>query len=131
MKYLLDTHVILWSAIEPERLGSHIVSMLENEKNELWFSPISIWEILVLAEKGRIQVKGPPEDFVRKIIQHLPLKEAKLNSEIAIESRKVKLPHQDPADRFLAATAIIYGLTMITADKRLIDSRQFPVVDIC
>ncbi len=130
MKYLLDTHVILWSAIEPERLGNHVVRVLENKENELWFSPISIWEIQVLAEKGRIQVKGTPEDFVRKIIEYLPLKEATLNSEIAIESRKVKLPHQDPADRFLAATAIIYGLTMITADKRLIDSGQFPVVDM-
>jgi len=128
VKYLLDTHVILWSAIEPERLSSSVVSLLQNEENELWFSPISIWEILVLAEKGRIQIKATPESFVRNIIEHLPLKEAMLNSEIAIESRKVKLHHQDPADRFLAATAIIYGLTMITADKRLIDSGQFPVL---
>jgi len=133
LKLLLDTHVILWSAAEPEKLPSKIAEELEKELNELWFSPISIWEILLLAEKGRVVIKADHEKSIRKMFKKLPFREAVINQEVAIQSRKINLPHQDPADRFLAATAIVYDLTLVTADRRLIDAKGFPVlpVQIC
>lgn len=133
MKFLLDTHVILWSAAEPEKLPSKIVEELEKELNELWFSPISVWEILLLAEKGRVVIKADHEKSIRKMFKKLPFREAVINQEVAIQSRKINLPHQDPADRFLAATAIVYDLTLVTADRRLIDAKGFSVlpVQIC
>ena len=132
MKLLLDTHVILWSAAEPEKLPSKIAEELEKELNELWFSPISIWEILLLAEKGRVVIKADHEKSIRKMFKKLPFREAVINQEVAIQSRKINLPHQDPADRFLAATAIVYD-TLVTADTRLIDAKGFSVlpVQIC
>lgn len=133
MKFLLDTHVILWSAAEPEKLPSKIVEELKKELNELWFSPISVWEILLLAEKGRVVIKADHEKSIRKMFKKLPFREAVINQEVAIQSRKINLPHQDPADRFLAATAIVYDLTLVTADRRLIDAKGFSVlpVQIC
>ena len=133
MKLLLDTHVILWSAAEPEKLPSKIAEELEKELNELWFSPISVWEILLLAEKGRVVIKADHEKTIRKMFKKLPFREAVINQEEAIQSRKINLPHQDPADRFLAATAIVYDLTLVTADRRLIDVKGFSVlpVQIC
>jgi len=133
LKLLLDTHVILWSAAEPEKLPSKIAEELEKELNELWFSPISIWEILLLAEKGRVVIKADHEKSIRKMFKKLPFREAVINQEVAIQSRKINLPHQDPADRFLAATAIVYDLTLVTADRRLIDAKGFSVlpVQIC
>lgn len=133
MKLLLDTHVILWSAAEPEKLPSKIAEELEKELNELWFSPISVWEILLLAEKGRVVIKADHEKSIRKMFKKLPFREAVINQEVAIQSRKINLPHQDPADRFLAATAIVYDLTLVTADRRLIDAKGFSVlpVQIC
>lgn len=133
MKLLLDTHVILWSAAEPEKLPSKIAEELEKELNELWFSPISVWEILLLAEKGRVVIKADHEKSIRKMFKKLPFREAVINQEVAIQSRKINLPHQDPADRFLAATAIVYELTLVTADRRLIDAKGFSVlpVQIC
>ena len=130
MKLLLDTHVILWSAAEPEKLPSKIAEELEKESNELWFSSISVWEILLLAEKGRVVLKGDHEKSIRKMFKKLPFREAVINQEVAIQSRKINLPHQDPADRFLAATAIVYDLTLVTADRRLIDAKGFPVLPI-
>lgn len=130
LKLLLDTHVILWSAAEPERFSTKVAEELENELNELWFSPISVWEILLLAEKGRVVLGADNENSIRKIFQRLPFREAAINQEVAIQSRYVDLPHQDPADRFLAATAMVYDLTLVTADKRLISSKQFPVLTI-
>ena len=133
MKLLLDTHVILWSAAEPEKLPSKIAEELEKESNELWFSPISVWEILLFAEKGRVVIKADHEKSIRKMFKKLPFREAAINQEVAIQSRKINLPHQDPADRFLAATAIVYDLTLVTADRRLIDAKGFSVlpVQIC
>ncbi len=84
MRLLLDTHVILWSAVEPEKIPSKVCEELESESNELWFSPISVWEILLLAEKGRIELKGDHKKCIRKMVQELPLREAVINQEVAI-----------------------------------------------
>jgi PIN domain nuclease of toxin-antitoxin system len=130
VKLLLDTHVILWSAAEPERLPREVAEELEDESNELWFSPISVWEILLLAEKGRVVLKGDHEKGIRTLFQRLPLREASINQEVAIQSRYVALPHQDPVDRFLAATAMVYGLTFVTSDSRFLNAKTFSVLAI-
>ncbi|MBW2079268.1 MAG: type II toxin-antitoxin system VapC family toxin [Deltaproteobacteria bacterium] len=130
MNLLLDTHIILWSAAEPERLPREMAKELEDESNELWFSPISVWEALLLAEKRRVVLKGERVKEIRNIFQNLPLREAAINQEVSIQSRYVDLPHQDPVDRFLAATAMVYGLTLVTADRRLLDAKTFPVLAI-
>ena len=128
MNLLLDTHIILWSAAEPERLSPKVIDELQDPHNILWFSPISIWEIFTLVEKGRVSVKGDHQKALRVLFETLPLKEAVLNKEVAIQSRYVDLPHQDPADRFLAATAKVYNLTLVTADRRLTTAKDFQVM---
>jgi PIN domain nuclease of toxin-antitoxin system len=130
LKLLLDTHVILWSAAQPERLPAKVAQELERESNELWFSPISIWEILLLAEKKRIMLKPDPEKGVRNLIGSMPLREAVINQEVAIMSRNIKLGHQDPADRFIAATSLVYGLKLVTADARLINAEELDILPI-
>lgn len=129
MNLLLDTHVILWSASEPERLSAKVAEELENPANDLWYSPISVWEILLLAERGRISVGEGIEGSIRNLLQELPLKEAPLNIEVAIQSRNVDLPHQDPVDRFLAATAIVYELILVTADRRILAAKDLQSLD--
>lgn len=128
MKLLLDTHVILWSVVEPERLSAIAAQALEDPANELLYSPISVWEILALAERDRISIRSDGVRAVRDIFERIPLAEAVLNFQVAVESRLVDLPHQDPADRFIAATARVYGLTLVTADARIIASRAVPVL---
>ena len=128
MRLLLDTHIILWSVAEPERLSRSVLDKLSNPDSELWFSPISVWEILVLAEKKRILLKGDRAKAVRHIFTKTPFKEAPVTREVAIQSRMVDLPHQDPADRFLAATALVYNLTLLTADKGIIEAESLPVL---
>ncbi len=128
LKLLLDTHIILWSAADPEKLSQNIADELENNSNELWYSPISVWEILLLAEKGRIRLGSDIVKSVRDIFRKIPLKEAVINQEVAIQSRFVQLPHEDPADRFLTATAVVYDLTLITADSRIISAKNVSVL---
>ena len=128
MKLLLDTHIFLWSLLEPERLSPDVAAALEDPRNEIWLSPIVIWEVLILADKGRVILEPDAETWVRRVLQAIPFREAPLTFEVAIRSRTVALPHQDPADRFLAATAIVYGLTLVTADTRLLRAAEVPTL---
>ncbi len=117
---LLDTHIWLWSLLDPERLSEPVRDSLTGGRYQLWISPISPWEASLLIEKGRLQVDGSSPSWIRSALRAAPLREAPLTTEIALLSREIALPHPDPADRFLCATAQAYGLTMVTADARII-----------
>jgi PIN domain nuclease of toxin-antitoxin system len=103
-------------------------TQLERKTNEVWLSPISVWELLVLAERGRVRLDAEPRAWVAEALERAPLEEAALNHEVALRSREVSLPHQDPADRFLVATALTYELTLVTADESIIDARACPIL---
>ncbi|MCA9780188.1 MAG: type II toxin-antitoxin system VapC family toxin [Candidatus Eremiobacteraeota bacterium] len=128
MGYLLDTHILLWSLREPERLGPKARKLLGNSKSELWLSPISLWECLVLANKGRLKLLPDAQTWGKNLLSTSPLREARLSFEVALRSREVTLGHEDPADRFLAATASVYDLTLITADTKLLEGDGFKVL---
>lgn len=125
MKLLLDTHIWIWSLLQPERLSRRVGAELASGENDLWLSPVSVWETLVLAEKGRLVLDKAPALWVAEALRAAPVREAALTHDVAVESRLVDVPHQDPADRFLAATARVYGLTLVTADMRLLGRRRF------
>jgi PIN domain nuclease of toxin-antitoxin system len=97
---------------------------LEREDNERWLSSISVWEILLLFEKGRLDSPPDPTKWIREKLEVSAMREAILNHEVALEGRSVRLPHGDPADRLLIATARVYELTLVTADERLIRARS-------
>ena len=119
VKLLLDTHIWLWYALGDPQLSKNLRSTINSETTELWLSPISIWAVLLLAEKGRISLQLDPADWIDQSIKALALCEAPLNHRIAILSRQIELPHQDPADRFIAATAVHYQLQLATVDIHL------------
>jgi len=129
MKLLLDTHIWLWAVAEPERLGPRLLERLRDGATELWLSPISVWEALLLAERGRVRVEGNPEAWVRRMADAIPRREAALTQEIALESRRLRVAHDDPADRFLAATARVLDLTLVTADARLLAGTGYATLD--
>ena len=118
MKLLLDTHIWLWSLREPKRLARRIQQELRNQNNELWLSPVSTWEALLLNARGRIQLHGDLSAWLMRATAHM--REAPLTHEIVLAAQQLPLPHPDPADRFLAATAQVLGLTLVTADERLL-----------
>ena len=118
MRLLLDTHIWLWNLREPERIGERTQHELRNPENELWLSPISTWEALILHEKGRINLLGSLDAWVTDATAGFRV--APLTHEVVAVSRRLPLPHRDPADRFLAATAKVLGLTLVTADANLL-----------
>jgi PIN domain nuclease of toxin-antitoxin system len=116
--------------MDPGRLGAKTTRLLEDRGNELWLSPISVWECLILAGKGRLAIEQDPGEWVEEALRRAPMKEAALTHEIALDSRRVDLPHQDPADRLLAATARVMGLRLLTADERLLKAESVPTLSL-
>lgn len=74
----------------------------------------------MLTQKRRVQLNGDPVAWTQHTAQKLSLHEAPLTFEIALETSSLKLPHSDPADRFIAASAKVLDLTLVTADKKLL-----------
>jgi PIN domain nuclease of toxin-antitoxin system len=109
--------------IDPSRLAPRVARELEDQDNEIWLSPISVWETLVLARKGRVNLEGQPDSWIREALSKAGIRQADMNHEVALRSAALNFSHGDPADRFLAATAIIYDLTLVTADERILRSR--------
>ena len=118
MKLLLDTHIWLWSLGEPNRLGQRVRRELTDHENEIWLSPVSTWEALLLNARGRILIRCDLVRWIARATEHLH--EAPLTHEIVVAAHELPLAHRDPADRFLAATAQVLGLTLVTADERLL-----------
>lgn len=123
MNLLLDTHIWIWSKSDPKRLGKRVAAELSKGSNELWLSPVSVWEALVLMQKGRVRVENPFAWVQRAAEQ---LREAPLTQEIVRIGMALPLSHADPADRFLAATAQVLKLTLVTADQRLLALGEIP-----
>jgi len=119
MKLLLDTHIWIWYRLGNPRLSTTLQTEIANEENELWLSPISLWETLILTERGRLVLEPTPKQWIETSLQELETKPALLTHEIALLSRELNLPHQDPADRFIAASAVYYGLILATVDNNL------------
>jgi len=128
MKLLLDTHIWLWALLEPERISARVGKELDNLANERWLSPISVWELVNLHSKKRFALDAPIEEWIASSMQKFRTIEAPFTHEVAVETAGIAIPHRDPADRFLTATANVFGLTLVTADAVLIKAKACPIL---
>lgn len=119
MKLLLDTHIWVWYLLADERLSRSLREKISTPSTELWISPISSWEVLTLAARGKLSLQPSPEMWVRNALEAIDARPAPLTHEISILSRSLEFKHNDPADRFIAATAAHHGLVLATADTNL------------
>ena len=127
-EYLLDTHVWLWSLLEPERLRKKTRALLTAAGSTLWLSPISVWETTLLAERGTLELDTNTRSWIQDAMAASGIGEAPLNHEVVLQSRELKLKHDDLADRFIAATASVYQFTLVTADERLLRGKGYDTI---
>src|ERR1700678_3694105 len=120
MKLLLDTHIWIWSALEPSRLSQRVARAIDKAENEVLLSPISVWELLMLTQRGRVQLNEDAVSWARRTVEQLQLREAPLTFDVALETSALNLTHSDPSDRLIAASAKVFDLTLVTADEKLI-----------
>jgi PIN domain nuclease of toxin-antitoxin system len=128
VKLLLDTHTWLWYILGDVRLPKNHRQMMEDRTAELWLSAISVWEAHLLIERGRLPVNQGASEWIQSALVVLPVREAPVTFSVAMASRSVGLSHDDPADRFIAATAIEGKLRLLTSDERMLACKTVPCV---
>jgi PIN domain nuclease of toxin-antitoxin system len=125
LKALLDTHILLYWLSRDQRLTRRQASVLKAASGEqpLWVSDISLWEIATLAGLGRIRLRLPLRDWLEAAVAPPLVHRVSISPAVAAEV--AVLPdafHRDPADRIIVASARTMGATVLTQDRRIIDS---------
>jgi len=122
---LLDTHAAIWILRNDAALGKKArdVAVAAADDGQLAISAISFWEIALLIAKGRLRSLDDPSE-TRALMFRAGIQEIPLTGEIAILAVQLDALHGDPADRFIAATAITHDATLMTADETLLNWRS-------
>jgi PIN domain nuclease of toxin-antitoxin system len=128
MKLLVDTHIWIWMATNQKRLGKHTSRLLADTRNEVMLSSVSVWEQVQLIRGGKFANVRDPDPWMKRILKALPLQPIGLTHEIAREAGRFELPHRDPYDRLLVATARVLECALVTEDADIIASGCVKVV---
>jgi len=116
VKLLLDTHLLLWAAGEPDQLPLSALAEIEDPSNELLFSPASLWEVAIKRGLGRDGFTVDPRLLRRGLLDN-GYQELPITSEHAVAIDVLPAIHKDPFDRILVAQAIVEGVTLLTVDE--------------
>ncbi len=116
MKLLLDTHILLWAAGEPEKLSASARSLLTTSENILFFSAASLWEIVIKLGLGREDFKIDPYRLRKMLLAH-GYTELVVTTEHALKVHSLPFLHKDPFDRLLIAQARTEGMLLLTGDS--------------
>jgi PIN domain nuclease of toxin-antitoxin system len=122
MKLLLDTHVLLWAAGQPERLPKGAQTLLDDPQNELLFSSANLWEIAIKRALGRDDFRADARLLRRGLLDN-GYQELPITCEHAVMIEALPPLHKDPFDRILVAQTVVEGITLLTADPMV---AQYP-----
>jgi PIN domain nuclease of toxin-antitoxin system len=116
MKLLLDTHLLLWAAGQPQRLSKQARTLIGNPDNELLFSAASLWEVAIKRGLGREDFKVDARLLRRGLLDN-GYSELPIISDHVVATESLPLIHKDPFDRILVAQATVEGVTLLTIDS--------------
>ena len=128
MNLLLDTHLLLWAAGEPDRLSVRARSLMEDQNNALVFSAASLWEITIKAGLGRADFQIDPHLLRRGLIEN-GYEELPVTGQHALAVGQLPDVHRDPFDRILVAQATVEGLLLLTHDP-LVQAYPGPITAV-
>jgi PIN domain nuclease of toxin-antitoxin system len=118
---LLDTHVVIWLLTDQKRLSGRAHDAILQARiagESIACSPVSLYEIVYAAQRNRLPLNSPVEEFINAIQSKLDL--VPLTAAIAVCAAELSDPfHGDPIDRMIAATAIVMDCTLITYDSQI------------
>lgn len=115
MKFLLDTHLLLWAAGEPKRLPASARRLIKDLDNQLLFSAASLWEIAIKSGLGRKDFRADARLLRRGLLDN-GYSELPITSDHVVATETLPAIHKDPFDRVLVAQATVEGITLLTGD---------------
>lgn len=118
MGYLLDTHVVLWLANEPDKLTDDVQAVLLDKQTVIYFSAVSLWEIAIKSALKKANFVVDLPKLYQQLIYYNYL-ELPVISKYCLQVESLPFHHKDPFDRLLVAQAMSEGLTLITHDKQI------------
>jgi PIN domain nuclease of toxin-antitoxin system len=119
MKLLLDTHVLLWAASDPDQLTSAARSALEDGSHDVLVSVVTAWEIAIKQSLGKLELPKPAEQWLPEVLRRTAFDLAEVSLAAALRVRALPWHHRDPFDRLLVAQAAEDGFTIVTRDDVL------------
>jgi PIN domain nuclease of toxin-antitoxin system len=103
--------------MRPEKLSANVRHQLVSPSNEIFLSPVSIWEAQHLVRRNRLRIRETFQDWLNKVFAVVPLREAPFNFAVVAEASHIELSQSDLVDVFLAATALVFELTLVTGTR--------------
>jgi PIN domain nuclease of toxin-antitoxin system len=127
---VLDTHALVWLLESKSLLGRRAAALANRAlaADQLWTSAVVFWELSLLVQRNRVRLDMSPDEFRVKVID-LGIQEAALSGDIAIAAARLGASVKDPADCFIAATALARHGKVMTADARLLETGVVEVID--
>jgi len=119
MKYLMDTSVFLWALAAPAKLNRRARNLLSNEREGLFLSAASCWEISLKFGLGKLELPEPPAKYVPKWMLNWGIRALDISHRHALAVGDLPLHHQDPFDRILIVQATTEGMVLLTADRMI------------
>lgn len=116
MNYLLDTHVLIWMTIEPERLSQPVSKIIQDRKNLLFFSIASIWEMQVKLQIGKLSLRLPLDRLVQELSNVNGLNILAIEASHVYGLADLPLVHKDPFDRMLISQARAESMPLLSID---------------
>lgn len=116
MRLLLDTHVVLWAATDPDRLEPAARDAIEDGANDVLVSVVTGWEIAIKQSLGKLDLPRPAEQWLPEVLRRTGFEVADLELAAALRVRGLPWHHRDPFDRLLVAHAFEEGCTFVTRD---------------
>tara|TARA_R110001592_G_scaffold200042_1_gene448765 strand:- start:1266 stop:1658 length:393 start_codon:yes stop_codon:yes gene_type:complete len=119
MRYLLDTHVLIWFDSSPEKLSRKVLDILLDENNDLYISHVSLWEMQIKSQLGKLTLESSLQDLVGSQQRINGLKILNIQAEHIYALESLASYHRDPFDRLLIAQSMIEQLAFLTADEKI------------
>jgi len=116
---LLDTHAFIWLASDQSALSPPALAAMKKDRDSLFISVVTAWEVALLQKKGRLFLPLPPEEFIQRALRHHGVQELPLRREIAMAGVALPDIHNDPFDRILVAEALHHKCRIVTKDEKI------------
>lgn len=121
MKYLLDTHILIWLCVSPEKVPENVMRIIENSENALCVSTVSLWEIAIKLSVGKLDLCGIDLQDIAEMCaeQDIAIVQFPVSAALRYSRLPVKAKHKDPFDRALISLCIADSYTFLSVDAKL------------